>query len=147
MVRFQLILITEAFYTPAITAVKLSALLLYRRIFPSNNFRKILWIVGGIILCYTIAQETITIFQCVPISGAWDPAVHTRAKCIPLNIIFVAMASMNVVTDVITLSLPLPLLWRLRINKAQKFQLIGIFLLGYLWVVKLHPKARYTDRL
>ena len=147
MICFQLILITEVFYTPAIAAVKLSALLLYRRIFPSNNFRKILWTAGCIILCYTIAQAAITIFQCVPISGAWDPAVHARAKCIPLHSVWVAMASMNVVTDVITLSLPLPQLWRLRIEKTQKFQLIGIFLLGYLWVVKLHPKARYTDRL
>ena len=39
---------------------------------------------------------------------------------------------MNVVTDIITLSLPLPLIWRLQINKLQKLQLIGIFLLGYL---------------
>ena len=129
---FQLILITEAFYTPAITAVKLSALLLYRRIFPSNEFRKILWVVAGIILCYTIPQQAITIFQCDPISGAWDPAVHIRAKCVPLGIIFVTMASMNVATDIMTLSLPLPLLWHLQMNKMHKFQLIGIFLLGYL---------------
>ena len=42
------------------------------------------------------------------------------------------MASMNVATDIMTLSLPLPLLWHLQINKVQKYQLIGIFLLGYL---------------
>ncbi|KAK0511558.1 hypothetical protein JMJ35_006131 [Cladonia borealis] len=127
----KLILVTEAFYIPGVTAVKLSALLLYRRIFPSKNFRRILWIVGGAIICYTIPQPPILIFQCVPISGAWDPAVHIRAKCVPLNDIFTAFGSLNVVTDIITLSLPLPLIWRLQINKVQKFQLFGTFLLGY----------------
>ena len=140
MIRFQLILVTEAFYIPGITAVKLSALLLYHRIFPSKTFRRILWIVGGAIICYTIPQPPILIFQCVPISGAWDPAVHIRAKCVPLNDIFTAFGSLNVVTDIITLSLPLPLIWQLQINKVQKFQLFGTFLLGYLWVAKLNRK-------
>lgn len=74
------------FYTPAIAAVKISVLLLYRRIFPGEKFRKILWLVGSFILCYTVTQELATILQCIPISGAWDPTVHVKAKCIQLNL-------------------------------------------------------------
>ena len=132
LMSLQLIFITEAFYPPGITAVKFSVLLLYHRIFPSERFRKILWIVGGIILCYTIALEACIMFQCSPISGVWDPAVHARAKCIPLHVVTVSMASMNVLTDITTLCLPLPLIWRLQIDRARKFQLVAIFLLGSL---------------
>ncbi len=117
-------------YTPGIAAVKFSVLLLYRRLFPGKTFHKILWSVGGFVFCYTVIQELTVILACIPVAGAWDPAIYVKAKCIRLNLEWVIMASLNVVTDVVTLFLPLPLLWRLQIDKERKFQLIGIFLLG-----------------
>lgn len=80
--------------------------------------------------CYTVIQELTVVLQCLPAAGAWDPAIHVRAKCSKLNLEWVIMASFNVITDVLTLFLPLPLLWRLQIDKERKYQLIGIFLLG-----------------
>ena len=50
------------------------------------------------------------------------------------NIASVIMASLNVVTDILTLCLPLPFLWRLQIDMERKSQLIGVFLLGGLYV-------------
>lgn len=64
--------------------------------------------------------------------GAWDPAARANAKCIKLNLDWVIMASFNVVTDIVILCLPLPLLWRLQIDMERKLQLIGLFLLGSL---------------
>lgn len=128
----QLILSTEMFYTPAIAAVKISVLLLYRRIFPNPKFRAIFWSVGGFIVCYTVVQELTILFQCRPMAGAWDPKIYVRAKCIKLNLEWVNMASFNVLTDLVTLCLPLPLVWRLQIDKERKFQLLGVFLLGSL---------------
>lgn len=117
-------------YTPAIAAVKFSVLLLYRRLFPGRTFQKTLWVLGGFIFCYTVTQELTVVLECIPVAGAWNPAIHAKAKCIRLNLEWVIMASLNVVTDVLTLFLPLPLLWRLQIDKERKYQLIGIFLLG-----------------
>lgn len=121
-------------YTAGIAAVKFSVLLLYHRIFPNPRFRILLWSVGGFILCYTVVQELMAMFQCRPISGAWDPNVYLKAECIKLNLEWVIMASFNVLTDVITLCLPLPLVWRLHIDKGRKYQLISVFLLGSLQV-------------
>lgn len=49
-------------YTPAITTVKMSVLLLYRRVFPGFKFRKVLWGSGGFIVCYALALELTIIF-------------------------------------------------------------------------------------
>lgn len=130
--QVQFILVTEMAYTSAIISVKLSVLLLYSRVFPSVKFRKVLWSIGGFVVCYALAQELTIIFQCRPIDGAWDPAAHANAICIQLNLEWVIMASFNVVTDIVTLCLPLPLLWRLQIDMERKLQLIGVFLLGSL---------------
>ena len=105
-------------------------LLLYRRIFPSARFRIVLCAVGIFIFCYAVVSELTTLLQCRPIQGAWDPNVYIRAKCINLNLEYMIMGSFNVLTDVVTLCLPLPLLWRLQIEKARKSQLFGVFLLG-----------------
>lgn len=53
--------------------------------------------------------------------GAWDPKVYLRAKCINLNLEYVIMGSFNVLTDVVTLCVPLPSVWRLQINKERKY--------------------------
>ncbi|KAL8679707.1 MAG: hypothetical protein Q9186_004025 [Xanthomendoza sp. 1 TL-2023] len=119
---------TELFYCAAIASVKLSCLLLYRRLFPVKGFIRILWSVGGFIVCYTVVQILLIIFQCRPISRAWDPSV--KAECINIGTATTAIAALNVATDFTTLTLPLPLIWRLQLPTAQKLQVSGIFLLG-----------------
>ena len=119
-------------YTPAITAVKVSVLLLYRRAFPNARFKRILWSIGGFITCYAVTQELTAILQCRPIKAAWDPAARVNAKCIRLNLDWTIMASLNALTDIATLCAPLPQLLRLQIDMGRKLKLIGIFLLGSL---------------
>lgn len=119
---------TEVFYCPAIACVKFSVLLLYRRIFPNRGFRIIIWSLGAFIVCYSLVLFFGIIFQCKPIRGAWDPTVE--AKCIDLGLIILITSALNVFTDVSTLCLPLPLLWKLNLPKERKVQLTGIFLLG-----------------
>lgn len=121
-------IVTEVFYCPAIACVKFSVLLLYRRIFPNPRLRIIIWCLGAFILCYSLVLSFCIIFQCKPIRGAWDPMID--AKCFNLKIVILLTSSLNVFTDVLTLCLPLPLLWRLKLPKEKKVQLTGIFLLG-----------------
>ena len=115
-------------YNPAIVAVRLSTLLLYHRIFPVVRLRTILWIIAGFSICYCIVQCSIVIFACRPIRAAWD--INVKGTCIPVNIAFMGMGAFNALTDVIIVCLPMPLLWRLHVDKARKVQLCSIFLLG-----------------
>lgn len=124
----KLVFATELMYDPAIAAVKLSVLLLYRRLFPNRRFRIILWCVGGFIVCYSSIQNVMTIFDCHPIEAIWNPFV--KGTCIDLNTLAIVMGILNIVTDFVTLILPMPLLWRLQISRVWKLQLMGIFLTG-----------------
>ncbi|KAL8913221.1 MAG: hypothetical protein Q9171_001935 [Xanthocarpia ochracea] len=124
------VLVTEVFYCVAIASVKWSCLLLYRRLFPTRGIRHLLWAVTGFIGLYTVIQSFLIIFQCKPFKGAWDPNIE--AVCINLSVMSIVTASLNVATDVITLTLPLPLVWRLHLPRAQRLQVCGIFLLGSL---------------
>ncbi|KAL8810838.1 MAG: hypothetical protein Q9200_002262 [Gallowayella weberi] len=93
---------TELFYCAAIASVKLSCLLLYRRLFPMKGFIRILWSVGGFIVLYTIVQICLIIFQCSPISRAWNPSI--KAECINIGTATTAVAALNVATDFTTLT-------------------------------------------
>lgn len=133
LTQLQSTIATELFYCPAIACVKFSVLLLYRRIFPNRHFRILTWFLAAFIVCYSLVLFLGVIFQCMPIRGAWNPTIE--AKCIDLGLIIVITSALNVLTDVLTLCLPLPLLWRLNLPKERKVQLTGIFLLGGLYVL------------
>ena len=53
-----------------------------------------------------------------------------KANCIHMSTEVMIMATLNSFTDVVTLTLPMPLLWRLQISRQREFQLIGLFLTG-----------------
>ena len=73
------------------------------------------------------------LLQCRPLSRVWDPTVH--AKCIEPGRLWIVMGSLNVLTDLLLLVLPLPSLWRLQMRRRTKVQVAGIFSIGGLLVI------------
>lgn len=124
------VIATEELYNAAITAVKLSILLLYRRLFPDPRFKIILCTVGGFVFCCGLTMNLLVVFQCRPINASWNPTL--QGQCIHLNTAFIILGSLNALTDIVALCLPMPFLWRLHADKSKKLQLIGIFSLGSL---------------
>ena len=72
------------------------------------------------------------IFQCKPIKRVWNSTI--KGECIDVTTVSMVMGSMNVLTDFFVLCLPLPELWKLQMRRRTKFQLIGIFSIGGLFV-------------
>lgn len=132
LAHLQSVLAAEVFYPPAIASVKISTLLLYSRIFPSRQFRILLHTVGIFVVTYSGIMVLGAIFQCVPIRGGWDTTV--KAKCIKINLLWMIMAGMNVLTDLVLLCAPLPTLWGLQMQRALRLQVMGIFCVGGLYV-------------
>ena len=73
-------------------------------------------------------MTALIVFECRPVDAAW--ALGVPGNCINMNVALVVMAGFNVLTDFITLGLPLPRLWQLQTSRTRKLQLMGIFLLG-----------------
>ena len=119
----------EVFYTIAAATIKFSTLLLYRRIFGSDQALRIgCWVVAAVITCYSVAQIFESIFQCTPVHKAWDPEVP--GTCLNVFVAATTPAVFNVVADFATVCLPMPLIWGLQMRWQQKIQVLGIFLLS-----------------
>ncbi|KAL9630780.1 MAG: hypothetical protein Q9164_006247 [Protoblastenia rupestris] len=116
------------FCTQAI--IKTSLLLLYYRIFSQiKAYRWAIYIAGAIVFAWWAALFFAGIFECVPVSAFWDRSIK-NPKCFDLIAFSLANGISNLLTDVMILLLPIPMVWRLHMDKKQKLTLTFIFLLG-----------------
>lgn len=120
--------IAQAPYKVAVCLYKISVVLFYKRIFVVKAFQTACWIVLGIVVSWGIAVIFATIFQCIPVAGAWDTSLN--ARCINTDAFWVGYAVSNVLTDVMVLSLPIPSILQLHLNIRERVLLLGVFLLG-----------------
>lgn len=111
---------------------KISLILLYMRIFVSKSFKISAWIAMAVVVSYSIGSIFATIFQCIPVAGSYNRSV--KASCIDSDAFWVAYASLNVATDVLVLSLPIPPIIGLHLRAREKIMLCMVFLLGFLYV-------------
>lgn len=109
--------------------IKASVLFLYHRVFfVSRNFTRGLWAVGLFVFSYSGILAVSSLLQCTPLSHIWDPNVPGKCKAIPL--IGTILAVFNVLTDIVILVMPMPMLWKLHMETKEKLSIMAIFLLG-----------------
>lgn len=112
----------------ASTTVKLAVLLFYWRIFPSMTFRRVVCAMAAFIVCYFLACLVTFIMQCYPVYSFWQPAATVH--CINRNEFYLAAAVLGLLTDVVLVTMPMPVLWHLKITTKKKVQLSIVFFVG-----------------
>lgn len=73
------------------------------------------------------------LLQCAPLALVWDSSVS--GGCLPpANLKFAAFfnSSVSLFTDVLFALLPVPMLWRVQLNKKVKTAVAGVLGLGIL---------------
>ncbi|USP77996.1 hypothetical protein yc1106_05270 [Curvularia clavata] len=125
----KLLVAFECVYCTAVGLVKLSLLVMYLRIFPTNSFRIGSYILGFVTIAWVIAINFVSIFQCMPVKKAWlGPAID--GTCINLKASFIGNAVPNILTDVAILCMPVAQVLKLQVTTAQRASLLFMFLLG-----------------
>ncbi|KAE8393371.1 hypothetical protein BDV23DRAFT_149550 [Aspergillus alliaceus] len=116
-------------YLVLLPLIKISIILLYRRIFGMNWM---MWVCLSLSIGYAACCTIAFICACQPLSYFYTQFVHpSGGKCrINLYGFYIGNAVSNVFTDVITLLVPIPIVSRLQIRTMQKILVSGIFLLG-----------------
>ena len=114
---------------------KLSVLLFYKRVFRGNTFNAAVWTMISIIGIWTVAFFFANLLQCYPISLNWEASGALISSCIKTNMMYLAQAWTDVLTDVMILSLPIPCIWALQMPARHKVGVTAIFLLGLLTVL------------
>ncbi len=120
--------IAQTPYKVTVCLNKVSVILLYLRIFVAKSFRLASFAVLFVVVGYGIGGIAATIWQCVPIRGAWDKS--TTATCINSDIFWVAYAVLNIVTDVMVMALPIVPIMKLQLKLRDRILLCGVFTLG-----------------
>ncbi|KJY00820.1 cfem domain containing protein [Zymoseptoria brevis] len=123
---------SEDLYLAALPAIKISMLLTYLRIFAGKSFRQIVYVLIGLNIAYSIAFILISVFQCQPISLAWNGwDKEHEGRCNNINAQSWAAAGINIALDVAVVSLPLPQLLRMQLNPRKKFLVMIMFSMGF----------------
>lgn len=120
----------EIVYIMAIGLTKYSILLFYRRLFPLKSVLRILQVVASVVLAWQIAIIAGYTWECRPIQKAWDTMVP--GTCIDLKKLWLGNAIPNIITDIVIIIIPLPLIWKLHLPRFQRLLLCGVFLTGAL---------------
>ena len=134
MVTFvlQAVYFLQVLYICALPLIKFSILLFYNRIFPTRRFRIVSHCIAAFLLCWWIAFEFSTIFQCLPIDANWQLGYAAIPFCINEYVMYDIYSATNLFTDILILTMPWPMILKLQMGKKRKIQLLGVFLLGSL---------------
>lgn len=120
----------ELVYVTCLFAIKISILSLYYRLFHSHSraFNIAVYIATALTVAAWLTAFLVLIFQCRPVAYAFNKSID--GHCINFSDLRVATSTINILIDVVLLTLPLPVVWHLRVSRWQKLAISGMFLLG-----------------
>ncbi|KAJ9624475.1 hypothetical protein H2203_005210 [Taxawa tesnikishii (nom. ined.)] len=131
----QKMLLLKAFYASvplyqcSLVLTKISILLQYHRLFVGLPVCRVIYAVGAVCITYALWSILSNICICTPVAYFWDQSIP-KGRCLNKKAVWFTNASLNILTDIAILILPLPSLQRLRLPRRQKIGLMGVFALG-----------------
>lgn len=125
--------IASILYLPLLAMAKFSILFLYLRLGPIHWFRVAVFTLMFVVVGANFALIFAFIFACHPVKRGWDLTI-TEGSCINRAALYVSTAVLNMLTDILLLLLPIPMVVRLQMPRIQKFGLILIFAVGSMYV-------------
>lgn len=129
---FKYVYALESFVTTSITSIKISILLMYRRIFPIAEFQRHALVVGVFCVIWYFICFFINIFQCRPVRAAWqlDLLMDEQATCLTYGHFIIGYEISNMLLDIAILMLPIRVLRTLQLSMTKKIVVGAIFILG-----------------
>ena len=123
----------DTIYSLALLFTKLSILLLILRVFCSVQrdapYYLTLLLIAVNTIFYTI-YFFIPIFVCHPRSKIWN--LKEPGHCLKIEMLYLASAIFNTVSDIAMLSVPLYLIWSLQMSVGRKIAVSAVFGTGAL---------------
>ncbi|CAK7211541.1 hypothetical protein SCUCBS95973_001150 [Sporothrix curviconia] len=143
----QLMFVANIFYAAAIAFTKLSIIASYLQIFaPRGLLKTMLYATAGVTVGLGVASVPATIFECIPVAGAWT-LMDNEAHCYTFINFLYASTAINVTTDLILCIAPIPLFWRLQLPQRQKIMISVLFFLGGLACIASIIRLAYLHLL
>ena len=136
-------------WAASVTFIRASIVFLYIRIFPTQIFRRICYVVLVANLCFFISTALADCLICRPISYRWDRVVGGTGSCGTEKSLDLFIGIFNLILDVTAVVLPMPVLWGLNLDMGKKIKLSGMFGMGiaYVFLQRSNRSFCYTHRI
>lgn len=132
-------------YQTSLLVTKMSILFQYRRVFSTPRMR----LACNLLIAFLAVYGTWTVLSawanCVPLAKFWDPSVP--GFCFDKKALWFSNSAIHILTDLLILIYPMPVLKSLQLPRKQKFALMGVFALGGLYVSKNMAFYLLTSRV
>jgi hypothetical protein len=127
---FKILYITvPVAYCLAAALPKLAIADIYLGIFVERWSRWTTYATALVIVVNAIVNIPTTIWQCRPIAYLWDPSISGgHCNNIPVHFLYAGLP--NIVTDVVMLLVPIPMIAKLRVSRKMKVGVAVTFLTG-----------------
>lgn len=116
-------------YLAAVLFPKLAILAIYLRIFTKKPYRRACYALAVLLIANWIATTVAGLLVCIPLRYLWDRTV-AGGHCFDINAYFRWSSLVNILTDVIMLILPLPVIWKIHTSRNIKIGLTFTFATG-----------------
>ncbi|KAG8156568.1 hypothetical protein KVR01_013519 [Diaporthe batatas] len=126
----KLLFAGQIIYASTILTAKLSILALYWRLFPTAFMKRGCVVLAALTGMWATAGVLVDVFQCTPMSKAFDPSIETEGDCISQTGYCLGMIIPNILIDIMILSLPTFEVAKLHLPRSQRIALGSVFLLG-----------------
>ncbi|KAJ5397577.1 hypothetical protein N7509_005690 [Penicillium cosmopolitanum] len=113
---------------------KISILILYRRLFTPTILRLISTAMIWVLAIVIVVKILLVSFVCRPFAANWDQD-NPGSKCLNMQSVSSLSTLPNIITDVVMLLLPVPVIWSLHTKLITKIQLTFTFALGSLGLI------------
>jgi hypothetical protein len=110
---------------------KISMLCFFLRVFPIRRIQIAIYITMALCGGFSVAFFFSTLFQCAPISYAWEQwNGETKGRCNNFDLQGYIAAGINIALDLVILLLPLKPIYDLDISTRKRFSVMLMFLVG-----------------
>lgn len=131
MTRIQYLWLSIPFYNLSLILSKLSALALFTRIFRHRTFLIAAYITMASLIISGLWMVISGFVFCIPVSDFWTLSRTAHARnCLPEGPVWYSNAAIQILTDIVILILPMPLLSKLHLPYKQKAGIILVFCVG-----------------
>ncbi|KAI0854094.1 hypothetical protein F5Y00DRAFT_256594 [Daldinia vernicosa] len=112
--------------------IKLSLIFLWKRLFgPAKYFTRICWFMIAVTSGWSLSFFFATIFECgTNWTWNWAPIAIFLNQCAGTPIMLSVFTGMDLLTDLIIMFMPVPLIWGLRMPIKKKMGVTSILVLG-----------------
>jgi hypothetical protein len=127
---FKYLVAIPAWYHCTVSLAKLAICLLYRRLFPQRSIHIALYITMAIMIGTAFGSLIADFLACRPFSANWAPLPVQAVQCVNKEALYVWSTLPNIVTDVVLLILPIPVIWTLQVSSKLRMALAVTFFFG-----------------